>query len=113
MPLFSTSPSGTFGLYSGSKLLGERRVAENGGTWSVLRTVVMFHPKGESVFSRTSFVDVMLICPGSWILRELVGSREGGLPHRREELIAIPVPATRGQVARQRAASTSFSDRKS
>src|ERR1035441_10378946 len=78
MPLFSTSPSGTFGLYSGSKLLGERRVAENGGTWSVLRTVVMFHPKGESVFSRTSFVDVMLD-----LSRELDTARVGWIARRR------------------------------
>ena len=46
--------------YGRSKLLGERRVAENGGQWYVLRTAVIFGPKGESALSKKSFVDIML-----------------------------------------------------
>lgn len=46
--------------YGRSKLLGERRIAENGGQWYVLRTAVIFGPQGESVLSKKSFVDIML-----------------------------------------------------
>ncbi len=46
--------------YGRSKLLGERRIAECGGQWYVLRTAVIFGPKGESVLSKKSFVDIML-----------------------------------------------------
>jgi dTDP-4-dehydrorhamnose reductase len=46
--------------YGRSKLLGERRIAENGGQWYVLRTAVIFGPQGESELSKKSFVDIML-----------------------------------------------------
>jgi dTDP-4-dehydrorhamnose reductase len=47
-------------VYGRSKLLGERRIAEHGGQWYVVRTAVIFGPKGESALSKKSFVDIML-----------------------------------------------------
>jgi len=47
-------------VYGRSKLAGERRIAEQGGQWYVLRTAVIFGPKGESALSKKSFVDIML-----------------------------------------------------
>jgi dTDP-4-dehydrorhamnose reductase len=46
--------------YGRSKWRGEQLVAENGGRWYVLRTAVIFGPKGESDLSKKSFVDIML-----------------------------------------------------
>jgi dTDP-4-dehydrorhamnose reductase len=51
---------GPLSVYGRSKLEGERRIAENGGQWYVLRTAVIFGPKGESGLSKKSFVDIML-----------------------------------------------------
>ena len=47
-------------VYGRSKLAGERRIAESGGQWYVVRTAVIFGPKGESALSKKSFVDIML-----------------------------------------------------
>jgi dTDP-4-dehydrorhamnose reductase len=47
-------------VYGRSKLEGERRIAERGGRWYVARTAVIFGPKGQSAFSKKSFVDIML-----------------------------------------------------
>jgi dTDP-4-dehydrorhamnose reductase len=47
-------------VYGRSKLLGEGRIAEHGGQWYVLRTAVIFGPRGESALSKKSFVDIML-----------------------------------------------------
>ena len=46
--------------YGRSKLMGERLLAEHGGQWYVVRTSVIFGPKGESDLSKKSFVDLML-----------------------------------------------------
>ena len=46
--------------YGRSKWRGEQLVAENGGQWYVVRTAVIFGPKGESELSKKSFVDLML-----------------------------------------------------
>jgi dTDP-4-dehydrorhamnose reductase len=46
--------------YGRSKWRGEQLVAEHGGQWYVLRTAVIFGPKGESELSKKSFVDIML-----------------------------------------------------
>jgi dTDP-4-dehydrorhamnose reductase len=46
--------------YGRSKLEGEQLVAENGGQWYIVRTAVIFGPKGDSVLSKKSFVDIML-----------------------------------------------------
>ena len=46
--------------YGRSKWRGEQLVAENGGRWYVVRTAVIFGPKGESELSKKSFVDIML-----------------------------------------------------
>jgi dTDP-4-dehydrorhamnose reductase len=46
--------------YGRSKWRGELLVAENGGRWYVVRTAVIFGPKGESELSKKSFVDLML-----------------------------------------------------
>jgi len=47
-------------VYGRSKLRGERLVAESGGQCYVVRTAVIFGPKGESDLSKKSFVDIML-----------------------------------------------------
>ena len=47
-------------IYGRSKWRGEQLVAERGGQWYVLRTAVIFGPKGESDLSKKSFVDLML-----------------------------------------------------
>jgi dTDP-4-dehydrorhamnose reductase len=46
--------------YGRSKFRGEQLVAEAGGQWYVVRTAVIFGPKGESDLSKKSFVDLML-----------------------------------------------------
>jgi dTDP-4-dehydrorhamnose reductase len=46
--------------YGRSKWGGERRIAEAGGQWYIVRTAVIFGPKGESDLSKKSFVDLML-----------------------------------------------------
>jgi dTDP-4-dehydrorhamnose reductase len=47
-------------VYGRSKLAGERQVLDAGGQGYVLRTAVIFGPKGESDLSKKSFVDLML-----------------------------------------------------
>ena len=47
-------------VYARSKLRGEQVVAENGGRWYVVRTSVIFGPKGPSGLSKKSFVEIML-----------------------------------------------------
>jgi dTDP-4-dehydrorhamnose reductase len=47
-------------VYGCSKYRGEQLVAENGGAWYVVRTAVIFGPKGESDLSKKSFVELML-----------------------------------------------------
>jgi dTDP-4-dehydrorhamnose reductase len=51
-----TSPAGAYGR---SKEAGERAVVEAGGQSFVLRTAVIFGPKGASDLSKKSFVDLM------------------------------------------------------
>jgi dTDP-4-dehydrorhamnose reductase len=46
--------------YGRSKWRGEQLVADVGGRWYVVRTAVIFGPKGESELSKKSFVDIML-----------------------------------------------------
>jgi dTDP-4-dehydrorhamnose reductase len=46
--------------YGRSKWRGEQLVAANGGQWYVVRTAVIFGPKGESELSKKSFVDLMV-----------------------------------------------------
>jgi len=46
--------------YGRSKWRGEQLVAENGGRSYVVRTAVIFGPKGESELSKKSFVDIMV-----------------------------------------------------
>jgi dTDP-4-dehydrorhamnose reductase len=46
--------------YGRSKWRGEQLVAEHGGGWYVVRTAVIFGPKGASDLSKKSFVDIML-----------------------------------------------------
>jgi dTDP-4-dehydrorhamnose reductase len=46
--------------YGRSKWRGEQLVAQHGGQWYVVRTAVIFGPKGESELSKRSFVDIML-----------------------------------------------------
>ena len=47
-------------VYGRSKWEGEERVAETGGQSYIVRTAVIFGPKGESDLSKKSFVDLML-----------------------------------------------------
>jgi dTDP-4-dehydrorhamnose reductase len=47
-------------VYGRSKLRGEQLLAEAGGQGYVLRTAVIFGPKGSSDWSKKSFVDIML-----------------------------------------------------
>ncbi len=47
-------------VYGRSKLEGERRIASHGDQSYVVRTAVIFGPKGESELSKKSFVDIML-----------------------------------------------------
>jgi dTDP-4-dehydrorhamnose reductase len=51
------SPLSAYGM---SKWRGEQLVAANGGQWYVVRTAVMFGPKGASELSKKSFVDLMV-----------------------------------------------------
>jgi len=46
--------------YGRSKWQGEQRIAESGGQYYIVRTAVLFGPKGESDLSKKSFVDLML-----------------------------------------------------
>ena len=46
--------------YGRSKWGGEQRIAECGGPCYIVRTAVIFGPKGESELSKKSFVDLML-----------------------------------------------------
>jgi dTDP-4-dehydrorhamnose reductase len=45
--------------YGHSKWAGEQRIAEQGGQCYIVRTAVIFGPKGESDLSKKSFVDLM------------------------------------------------------
>jgi len=47
-------------VYAKSKHQGETGVAKHGGQYYILRTAVLFGPKGESEASKKSFVDIML-----------------------------------------------------
>ena len=47
-------------VYGRSKWRGEQLVAENGGQWYVVRTAVIFGPKGASELSKKSFVEIMV-----------------------------------------------------
>ena len=47
-------------VYAQSKWRGEQLIARDGGECYVLRTAVIFGPKGESNLSKKSFVDLML-----------------------------------------------------
>jgi dTDP-4-dehydrorhamnose reductase len=47
-------------VYGRSKLAGETQAAVNGGRWYVVRTAVIFGPKGPSELSKKSFVEIML-----------------------------------------------------
>jgi len=53
-------PPSPLSVYGHSKLAGERLVAQAGGRAYVLRTAVIFGPKGASDLSKKSFVDLML-----------------------------------------------------
>jgi dTDP-4-dehydrorhamnose reductase len=53
-------PPSPLSAYGRSKLRGEELVAEAGGRAYVLRTAVIFGPKGASDLSKKSFVDLML-----------------------------------------------------
>jgi dTDP-4-dehydrorhamnose reductase len=55
----SDAPS-PLSAYGHSKWRGEQLVAVNGGQWYVVRTAVMFGPKGASELSKKSFVDIMV-----------------------------------------------------
>jgi dTDP-4-dehydrorhamnose reductase len=46
--------------YGRSKWRGEQRIAESGGQHYIVRTAVIFGPKGQSDLSKKSFVDLML-----------------------------------------------------
>jgi len=46
--------------YGRSKLGGERRIAESAELYYIVRTAVLFGPKGASELSKRSFVDLML-----------------------------------------------------
>jgi len=46
--------------YGRSKWRGEQLLADIGGRWYVVRTAVIFGPKGKSELSKKSFVDIML-----------------------------------------------------
>src|ERR1035437_1057312 len=51
---------GPLSAYGRSKWHGEQLLAEVGGRWYVVRTAVMFGPKGESELSKNSLVEIML-----------------------------------------------------
>jgi dTDP-4-dehydrorhamnose reductase len=55
-----SDPPSPLSVYGRSKLRGEHLVAANGGQWYLVRTAVIFGPKGESQLSKKSFVDLML-----------------------------------------------------
>jgi dTDP-4-dehydrorhamnose reductase len=55
----SDAPS-PLSAYGRSKWRGEELVAGNGGQWYVVRTAVIFGPKGASELSKKSFVDLMV-----------------------------------------------------
>ena len=55
------APLSVYGL---SKRRGEQRIAESPGRAYVVRTAVLFGPKGESDLSKKSFVDLMLDLSG-------------------------------------------------
>lgn len=46
--------------YGESKAAGERAVQQQGGRYYIVRTAVLFGPKGESELSKKSFIDIML-----------------------------------------------------
>ena len=54
-----TDPPSPVSIYGRSKWGGEQRVAEAGGRSYIVRTAVIFGPKGESELSKKSFVDLM------------------------------------------------------
>ena len=52
-------PPAPLSAYGRSKLGGEERVARAGGAYYIVRTAVIFGPKGASDLSKQSFVDLM------------------------------------------------------
>jgi dTDP-4-dehydrorhamnose reductase len=56
-----SDPPSPLSAYGRSKLRGERLVAEAGGRAYVVRTAVLFGPKGSSDLSKKSFVELMLL----------------------------------------------------
>jgi dTDP-4-dehydrorhamnose reductase len=55
-----TDPPAPLSAYGRSKLRGEQLAAEAGGRTYIVRTAVIFGPKGESELSKKSFVELML-----------------------------------------------------
>jgi len=55
-----TDQPSALSVYGVSKLVGEKLVAQAGGQSYVVRTAVIFGPKGASELSKKSFVDLML-----------------------------------------------------
>jgi len=55
-----TDPPNPLSVYGRSKWGGEERIAESAGPCYVVRTAVIFGPKGASDLSKKSFVDLML-----------------------------------------------------
>jgi dTDP-4-dehydrorhamnose reductase len=54
-----TAPPAPLSVYGRSKWGGEQRIEEAGGPCYIVRTAVIFGPKGESDLSKKSFVDLM------------------------------------------------------
>jgi len=54
------APPAPLSSYGRSKWRGEQLVMENGGRCYVVRTAVIFGPKGKSELSKKSFVDIMV-----------------------------------------------------
>jgi dTDP-4-dehydrorhamnose reductase len=55
-----SDPPAPLSEYGRSKWRGEQLVAEHAAPWYVIRTAVIFGPKGQSELSKKSFVDIML-----------------------------------------------------
>src|ERR1039458_5839939 len=54
-----TDPPAPLSAYGRSKWAGELRIAEAAGLYYIVRTAVIFGPKGESDLSKKSFVDLI------------------------------------------------------
>jgi dTDP-4-dehydrorhamnose reductase len=92
-------PPAPLSVYGRSKLAGERRIAEYAGQWYVLRTAVIFGPKGESALSKKSFVDIMLELSGKRDAIEVVVDEINNLTYAPDlaqatrSLLAAPPPS--------------------